>query len=890
MLNIKNGLRKLADVMKLVLGWSDKMKTEKKVMKTAFSVYWDFGAGEFKGRTTNEPTKTPAVWDSLFYMAGLRPAFFKVVCPKTEMTAQQFADFTKVHPRDIVYRNKEGKLRVHPEYSTVLSAWEKRGQVFFKFRFDKSTFPLYSNYKLCNKIVENALAAQGMTRGDLLPAHPSMIESGDKNDIMLVVRAEKQLTWNEWATAMGIDPEDHDIFLRAGKDGWGKPIDGKYHILNVKIIEGDGVSHDGNEFIRGGIAPSGECLTRCFPFFTQNKDKSITIDGGKFFVGKARTMEFADGELYNPFTNERETDKNIHRLTTADNIKWAKVKPGDVIKTITFFVKNEDVEAKEKYSLNALSAIMGNWTMESRTKITDAFHKQAKTIAKFGENPTKNVLNTINDNVNGSEGVQFSEKIGNIFSGLASVNQFYELISDMMRRIKSVQLSQTIYPSIIFAKQWMGRDIARGTYLAGDTTKKLLKARNYDVLMGAKHTVCRYPLVSNKSFLQIQCAGDAVNLHGNIIVMNPEDAGYLQGDGDDHVILLLDLVSTFVAGSDESDIERVKLPDNITDRIHLFFKGATAEKSIGSAFNNMLKVLAVYKDCGKDPKYVFSKFGGALDQFAQGIKKNFTLPDNNDLRAERDKLIGQAKREYALSNSMIGKVASDAADHVAESALDDVIEYHNYKTNWELFVNMYLGKEPEHLDDYLMELWGIRNKSMTYSEYSAANKEFVNKAIKYTIHPQVLMAMKTNQKNSVHWISHLMSVLDSVTGNQRDIARNILLNPESTDEQLNGALSFYRHYYRMYLSCAANSYAMVCTAQNDWVRRLWESRLERFNGLSLMLGRIFTDGIDPKGRVEVIKTLQDIEATVKPVEETQTVVAEEPADRNIFGGDIIVDV
>jgi hypothetical protein len=709
------------DLVKSVLGWKNKLTgDEKSFLPIAKEAFFGFRKGNFVVQNPklgyNKVSRIETPKGSIGDIVGCNPAVFRISFPSQTqlLTVAECCALFNVVP-DALFDtciNQFGNRILNDEGSKVLTFLDDTlTSKAYRLRDPKNWMGTKFMTNICRRLLDKA----NISIGDLISPHPRWITMGSKNEIYLVyapvyansLTTTNKVNWNRFMDSIGA-AKDHEsrmkIFIRAGKDMWSKPLCDK-RVLKLKVVEPriteksktapkGKASHDGNFFIKPNCGqPSDECLVRAFPVTNEVQPTTGLFHNivGKvtnmwfetvrsFFILKGRAITL-DASLIDEMTD----DPNLDGITTLDNLKWLpknhNIKHGDTIKVATIYSKDEDNEKKDAYNFNLLSLCVGRWEPNSRATIINMFQKQMAKVGRLIGNPDANLINTIDEFVEDGDkdALTLSDLIAKYHLGLTHKHKEYNkdenirLYKKLIRKTRSIKFNDTDYVSVIFSDEWFGKSIKRGQYLASKTFGENLHAHgkyNEDI------TFARYPIVSYQSFMKLKHVGEALGLPGRTIIMHPDDAVYCQGDGDDHVLALFGLDSLFSPASCEKPyIAREDVVDRgyNYDQLELYFKGAVAQSGIGTTFNLMLTAIVGVMDQVKantltkaqaDMYYdtIYTEFGGALDMFAQGIKKNLELPELEHLRSLAINIIGYnpeslTNKEMMLKTGNAMKVA-----------------------------------------------------------------------------------------------------------------------------------------------------------------------------------------------------------------------------------------
>jgi len=591
-----------------------------------------------------QATQIPYPKGSIGEKLGLRPTFIRVGLPTP--------DAVTAHPElacviaDVHSIDEAEKLG-------VVKIWQMKdgGEVISltpSFRWDEGVL---------DSLMSRALKMCGYTDEDLLPAHPSWVK--DNNNLMIVVRTPGSCTWQQFCQKCGITKSGDrhkKAYIRAGKDIWSMPVknDGNYEkVIRLFVIPSIETpagkkSHDGNFFVLPEFGEIREFLARGVPEIC-TETKSV-IDKASFFILKGRAIVV--DRL--PTLGGQHAPAGCDGITTIDNLKWLDKEVeanivGQIVTVEVIVSRDEETEDRGTYSLNLLALIMAKMSDLTDKRITGMFIRKVRKLTTRLQCPDKNVVRDITailkaDMASG-EMLVLSEQIAKYHLGIMSDSERHMFALNLAKMaLKSVKIPGSIYASVFFAEEWEGVTISRGQILvSGDPAMNRIGSKDV--------TAMRYPWVSYQSFMRLEVAGQLPGIHGRFIMMHPDDAVYCQGDGDDHVLIIPGKIRTgkglkpgfeslFSPASEEEPFIARDLKDRGYDFTlgQLYWKGWMAQSLIGPIFNMMLKALAHQKDYRFDPTKTYKVFGGALDLCAQGIKKNYVLPDLEYLALKADSL------------------------------------------------------------------------------------------------------------------------------------------------------------------------------------------------------------------------------------------------------------
>ena len=599
-----SGLNKVVSIAKamnlLCLG---NVKTSKPVnLLIQRRAWFDEGTCNMTVRRARQGTVSniEAPIGSIGMKMGLRPEVLLISLPKGQMPESIMRNLIgHADINDVAYRNKRtGLLRFKP----ITSILHTKG---------------------VENIMSSVLKAGGIQGRRVIPAHPSMIVSGAKNEFCVIINKDDTKTWADFCNVIGITSlEDMSkLAIRAGKDIWSIPL--SEVDMTVKVVAPTGKAHDGNMFVRKGIMPSKVMLTRFIPL----NGKKADIEN--FYIGKGRVIEVSDEVMANLGASD------VDCITTTDNLKWMLDSSTMVGKTSivrALLVKDEMVPKKDSYSFNAVGLLMAKLTPKSRRWVLAEFKKRYEKISNTFLNPAGNLLHNVENILNSSEdnSMQLSELKAKYAYNMISKSELATFQKLELNRGKSISVKGGLNTKIIFAADWMGTKVGRGEFIASNSVYTELEADN-----NMTPTCLRSPVVSYQNYMKLSCVAKSDELPGYMIIMNPDDAQHCQGDGDDHLIIYPRCIESTYTPKDGDEVFTGRT-DNLgyasVTISGLYLKGAASQQMIGTIFNLMMINCAARLNKGDNLLDTFRVFGGALDIAAQGIKKNMRLPNLNNLR------------------------------------------------------------------------------------------------------------------------------------------------------------------------------------------------------------------------------------------------------------------
>lgn len=587
--------------------------------------------------------------DSIGWAHGLRPEFIKISTTgffsneeAAELLGCPVVEWKVVDGRKKCLLTEEGKTVFRK--STRTRNGKKEWGV-------ELLWPVLWPEDFRNKLVRNVLKALGRNPEELLPAHPAW--ANDNGGFVITVRKPGTPTlWEAFARYGFTKEELLGVFLRAGKDIWNLPLekflDVKLLVVPAPVSSKGNKSHDGN-FVIATNAVTESWRDRSFLVRGVTKTKS-----GKLGVIKGRVMT-SDGLL----SEFGELPEGVHGWITPDNVKWSTVEPGEIITTKLAAVKEEGDE-KEAYSLHILSLLIGKWEERSLKTITRMFERNAAKVSSRVADPFKNLLATITAMSDETEGKVRNSELCKAFYSLEAKSDRTKIWSTLVQKAKRIRVRGSMYPSLIFAEKIGDVDVMPGRPVANQKVMDdLLKMGKWNCPM----TLVRYPITSHQSFLKVTIGSVSATLPNDhwLIVMHPDDAKFIQGDGDDHGLLLPGLVSAF-DGNEEPLIGRGEILP-MGDIVGLALKPWIAQSMIGPIFNALAKTIGALKKTEQLERIpgALKVLGGYLDIAAQGVKKNYALPNLRKImdmvKTITDNL--EADGDYLLALLATGKPKDD---------------------------------------------------------------------------------------------------------------------------------------------------------------------------------------------------------------------------------------
>jgi len=642
----------MEDMNRLIklLGYSHSVsRKEKEFVKVIRRVFLSFD--ERSGGIVFRPTRPDSgPWDSSIevptssfgWRAGLRPVFVDVKL-NNRLPIKAVAKLIGWDMKQLCAYTQEGKMYLTREARRFLNLHDSElGLV--ELRFTPMMPPEVLKVLMFNAM--NCSTRNYVFRIDvnsILPAHPGWISMDDGFRICIQDPSKKSLSWNSLALDLGWDVKSS--FQRAGKDIWstGEWLK-KVRLMVVPQPAAGGL--DGHFVVREAAFNSGRlhCLVRGM----------VLNESG---TRGARPMPFVKGRMVVSdaaaefLPNGERLPADVDGWTTPDQFKYVKVQAGKTIYVQFLDAKSEVGHEKDQYKTNLMLPLMGRVSQATLDHELKAFFTAIERVSVELAHPEMVIerqLELLKNDTNG--GVRSSE-ICKLAFGMATKQEKERSYETMVRRIRSRNVPGAAYPSIVFAESYAGRPVTpTQPGMSSSLFRKAARKRTSTFM------VIRYPVTCYQSYLGFE---DAIELPGisgeDMLVLHPSLAAYMQGDDDDHALILWGFESEFKAGNGAEPLiraEGVELLDMARLGIQdLYFYGWRAQSSIGPIFNMMLKSVAACKDMNVDEETmtrVIRFFGSALDTCAQAIKKPYVLPEIAKLEGKLDAILKEHKKLFGL--------------------------------------------------------------------------------------------------------------------------------------------------------------------------------------------------------------------------------------------------
>lgn len=417
-------------------------------------------------------------------------------------------------------------------------------------------------------------------------------------------------TFKDKCAELGLDYKA--VARRFPKDAWNVPL-GERRKVRLKVVApaGDG-SHDGNFFLKPEVAYKSLCLYR-----------GMGMYGKKAFLVKGRGIATT-------------IDGDYDGVITTDNIKWNKVKVGSVIEVDLIPTTDETNHTKDEYGWHSMSMLFMDQTIQQARRMREAFIGHVTRLSdRFCWETTplgfsskiKNMCEADDDFA-----VVNSDLAKHVL-GLASVEERESVWRAYFSRVVTMKTKTSRYPAIIFATEWQGKPVEPGLPLYNKAVGDWLQEEG---LVGSQATMVRYPVASKGSYLSVtllECNQVDLANGDPLIIAHPRCAAHLQGDGDDHVLLTYDWLTTFHP-SNEPIQPRKYEPIEPSSVLESLLQVWQASKGIGLIFNSMAKSVGAMHHLGKTHTEIATEmqwFGGQLDLYAQAVKKPYLLTKTSEI-------------------------------------------------------------------------------------------------------------------------------------------------------------------------------------------------------------------------------------------------------------------
>lgn len=701
-------------------------------------------ASKYKGQETTIPYPTDSIGTKVF---GLMPIIFRITMPgkgilfnsRTETeNAMENWGFT-----DKLFFAREGGVIAcgFGNNRTYTIDWSKIG---------------FAQKTIATRVVLEQL---GIPNNIVIPGHPSWLTSNEQEHEIYIPMDERSLdyvlnyrkvksseelskdiiSWERVAKKFKF--ETKSSMMRAGKDIWSKPlVGGEWKHVRLQIVASNTKAEDDGDFY---------LLRNTFP----NMEVDCLARGwangySKVIKGAATTLESI--EMIEATTGYS-IDKSVDGITTLDNLKWkGGVEPtiGSIVEMDIYLTKKHEADAKDSYGFNLVNLIILSYHLDKETynklmgDIESQFRKTSDKLGQFDKKGLEMFLDAIDEE--DDDTVQLQAKVAKYLMGYATDEDKATIQRKYLKRCASLKINESLNCAVLVRESWMGMPIERGNFfLSQEAFEEYIDKGGEETC-----TIMRYPVASYQSFARFEFAYIAEGLRGRYIIINPKDVSFFQADCDDHMQLYTRINTSFT-GKEEALIGRGNIPESVSklwnynyemkdlgfdslDEIELMYKGTYSQGLVGQVFNPMVKCIAnaIDKAAIKGEKWtktrlneIYAIFGGALDASAQGIKKNYALPDAGLLRFKAGQFCGTIK-QHVVYNPVA--TVFDECDYYIRK--DDRMEPGDLLKK----INCYIEAKAEGFDEFdmqehMMAAWGIEVPSLPVIEKKSRSEEYMAK-------------------------------------------------------------------------------------------------------------------------------------------------------------------
>lgn len=496
--------------------------------------------------------------------------------------------------------------------------------------------------------LRNAAMMVGLKVSDeeILPAHPGWIQPEDRS-FHLCLRSPGSMSFDKVASALKLDIKT--IVQRAGKDLWttGYNLPEMIKLLVIPKQKG----HDGSFYVKQNS------VEEACPRIGLVRGLAAGADGfalrpGVFIKGRIIVSDC----LANILPDGSALPEGYDGWTTTDQGKWSPLNSSEFLLKFGV-IKDETGHTRENgdYKTSLQSLVMAHLDSRTLHRETRNFKAQAVKVTTLLSKPEKSLSTRIARLREEEQGGVRASELIKLVAGLASEDDKSKILENALSSLRSRRLRGAAYPAVLFAESIAGQQIQEKEVLVSENLyAKLMKHEGF--------TAVRLPVTSRQSYVYFSKENVHV-LEGipegeDVIVLHPGIAGYVQGDNDDHMLVIPGYVSLFKAGcgepvlvrADESKLHKLNVQE--MDRLTLILYPWIAQARIGLVFNSMLRAIAAVKACGKSGDLVSRVYGSALDVLAQAVKKPYVLPNLGRLTEVSNSLVEKASKRKDLVRTL----------------------------------------------------------------------------------------------------------------------------------------------------------------------------------------------------------------------------------------------
>ena len=464
----------------------------------------------------------------------------------------------------------------------------------------------------------------------IIPA-PLALLSSKRRHITIMVTVDGTPTFTEACDALGLDAAV--VARRLSKDVWNNPIGSRRKVrLLVTKAEEDG-SHDGDFFLRPEFAHSPLCLYRGV---------------GKNHLGQAFLLK-GRGLAYTNIPD------GVDGYTTTDNIKWSKVSPGAVIELEILPCTEESGHAKDGgYGWHSMAMLFMASEEGTRGKMRRVFQGHIEGLRdKFGwdvsqlgfSKKLKDMAVKLDESDDNFAIV--NSDISKHVLGLSSPDERRNIWTSHFRKVLTMKTGVSKYPAIIFSTKWEGKEIKPEAPLYNGAMAEWAEDNG---LLNKPVTMMRYPVASQGSYLRVSLdKGNQISMADSepLLIAHPRCAAHLQGDGDDHVLVTAEWISSFDPNNEPAVARGYKKARKM-GTLETMLEVWTASNGIGLIFNSMAKSVGAMRALGIAEEKIIEEmvwFGSQLDLYAQAVKKPLALTPPEEIMKRSSKWVKLAKKK-----------------------------------------------------------------------------------------------------------------------------------------------------------------------------------------------------------------------------------------------------
>lgn len=433
-----------------------------------------------------------------------------------------------------------------------------------------------------DRLTHQALALVGLTPNHLLPVHKAM-KVDRLGNMMLYVDIN------------GTTVMDPAIRYRAGSDLFGKEAFAQRKV-KVLVVDTPKNVNDGNSF------------------FVRKGEEWNNSLGKMFFVWEKGKQEVAKSDFLEDVNGLVPDGYDI--LMPLHNLKWKSgIKGGDSFEAVLYWTKRQDHTSdlgvqEYKVPVGVLQTGAVKWNPGWRKRLGNMYQTQVR--KELSRNHHKTVEDVVTNILSGKFDDDLMGYVAGSFGDVTGIHETASQYGDgLAERLGSILLPG-LRRSII-----ADGSAERGTLLVHPLDYITLQARG--IAKGGKVTVVRFPDNNYQSFMTLKIVQDSHVLLGGAI-LNHEDIEYLQGDGDDHVLITWPF-SAFEPGEPVISARGEQLDVTKVSPVTMYWMSWLAAEMLGPIANGIRKARAA------GDWALARDLGAFLDVIAQAIKKPYELSE-----------------------------------------------------------------------------------------------------------------------------------------------------------------------------------------------------------------------------------------------------------------------